>query len=222
MNRGPRAKQARDVHANCLAMNYRLASALALALSTFGVALQGGGCSYDWGYSPDGGAAEDASDVRQDLPPANDAATSDTGTGSPASCTSTATCGAGKYCKFADGHCGAEAAGTCTPRPSSCSEGGPGVICSCSGETYQSACHAALGGIDVAATTEGCTPPDTGFACGQFFCTAKFQYCVQSGDKAPQCVAYTTCTTATCDCPEYKELGCLCQGEPTRLFLKCP
>jgi hypothetical protein len=66
------------------------------------------------------------------------------------------TCGAGEFCKHADGACAPDAAGTCTALPLVCQ---PIVleVCGCDGISYPSACFANGAGVNVD-HTDACTP----------------------------------------------------------------
>lgn len=67
-------------------------------------------------------------------------------------------CGAARYCDYAD-TCGEdESAGACTSRPTDCPEDCPGV-CGCDGRAYCNACLAAQNGFDVDPDGE-CEPSD--------------------------------------------------------------
>ena len=121
----------------------------------------------------------------------------------PATCDSAADCDAEHYCRRAEGRCAA--AGTCQPRPPGCrADGRP--VCSCSGESFESACAAAMAGESVGYRGEcrsiptcpdgtpcergvccplcfglfECAPSDE--SCGDILCPAE---CSESADCAP-------------------------------------
>jgi hypothetical protein len=188
-------------------------------------ALEAGGCSYDWTFTAVNDAGSDADGgrgqgVEQDA--ALDALEADTAP-PPETCTSSLACGAGRYCVFEGGTCGeSSATGRCLTRPASCEGATGGAACGCSGMTYPSECHAAMAGEDLAASAGSCVAPDSTFPCGRYFCKVKVQYCATLGDKPPACINYVSCTTWDCTCPEYKDLGCACEGEIGRIVLTCP
>ena len=66
-------------------------------------------------------------------------------------------CGAGDYCKFEEGVCGAgDQTGVCTPMPDVCIEI-YAPVCGCDNQTYANECDAAAAGVSVAAQGE-CSP----------------------------------------------------------------
>ena len=58
-------------------------------------------------------------------------------------------CGEGLYCAMAEGTCNvADGSGTCTRRPTTCTEQHD-PVCGCDDRTYGNACNAAMAGINV-------------------------------------------------------------------------
>jgi hypothetical protein len=122
----------------------------------------------------------------------------------PAVCATLLPCALGQYCSWPDHACGTtRTAGSCQPVPQSCGSGGP-PACGCDGATYDSACQAAQGGVDLS-TTRSCTAPAGDFACGPLFCSAQGEICeqVRTGSLAAQswsCVAPPPGCTTGCGC----------------------
>jgi hypothetical protein len=123
----------------------------------------------------------------------------------PAQCAALMPCGGGDYCKVANATCGnATTLGACAPIPATCSDDTP--TCGCDGQTYSSACTAAMSGVDVSAT-ESCTPPAGTFTCGPYFCRVADQICDKEQDfanaNAPDswsCIASTGACPTGCEC----------------------
>ena len=80
-------------------------------------------------------------------------------------------CGDGHYCRRGPGHC--DSRGTCSAMPQACQGGGP--VCGCDGQTWPSACDAALAGVSLASKGP-CLPP----ACRHDDHCGTDQYCAKS------------------------------------------
>lgn len=117
-----------------------------------------------------------------------------------------------QYCKFDTGSCGAdEAAGTCTPVPTACTEVFQ-PVCGCDGETYSNACFASAAGVNLNSLSP--CPEPTGDLCGGIagvqcgdgqFCRFDVGSCGDSDQSG-------VCTAIPDACAEIFQPVCGCDG----------
>jgi hypothetical protein len=189
------------------------------------------------------GAPQETTATGDDAPADDDGATASTSSGSStasdpdggttggAACQSNADCGADERCDFADESCGTSGvAGTCMPRPTDCdNEERP--VCGCDDELYNSSCHAAAAGTDIA-FLGSCETPNGAFVCGYSYCILDEEYCSIQGGGMPSatCIVLPpVCQPPGCsclaDCCECDSTACcedLCTNEGGALTYVCP
>lgn len=143
-----------------------------------------------------------------------------------APCTTSASCGAGLYCRTAT--CGA-ASGTCEPMPSflscgldaglTCVDAGgetqctveTAVVCGCDHQTYADACEAASYGVNLASEV-ACPPLPSGPCTSQNDCGGS-SYAALVFCKPTTCgAAAGTCTPIPGECPNLYDPICGCDG----------
>lgn len=222
----------------------RCAPALGLLFFT---AACGGGSSDDTDAATVTSASDDdpAESSAADDDPADDgssaAATSagespattdgDSTTGGGAACTSNADCGRDERCDFADESCGTSGApGTCTARPADC-ENEPRPVCGCDDALYNSQCHAAAAGTDLA-FLGNCEVPNGAFVCGYSYCILDEEYCSIQGGRMPsaQCIVLPpvclppdcNCIADCCECDSAMCCSDLCTNDNGALTYVCP
>jgi hypothetical protein len=155
----------------------------------------------------------------------------DDGTTGGSPCQSNADCSGDERCDFADESCGTSGvAGMCTPRPTDC-ENEERPVCGCDDELYNSSCHAAEAGTDIA-FLGNCETPNGAFVCGYSYCILDEEYCSIQGGGMPSatCIVLPpVCQPPSCnclaDCCECDSTACcedLCTNEGGALTYVCP
>jgi hypothetical protein len=123
----------------------------------------------------------------------------------PYVCSDELPCALDQWCDTPNDRCGAELlAGSCKPKLG-CSPSGP-PVCGCNGMTYDSACAAQMGGVDLWANGPCAAPPGT-FACGGYFCPGS-QICRKTTlFEGPEPLVSHACVAPPAGCSS----GCGCQ-----------
>jgi hypothetical protein len=155
----------------------------------------------------------------------------DDGTTGGTPCQSNADCSGAERCDFGDESCGTSGvAGTCLPRPTEC-DNDERPVCGCDDELYNSSCHAAEAGTDIA-FLGSCETPNGAFVCGYSYCILDEEYCSIQGGGMPTatCIALPpVCQPPGCnclaDCCECDSTACceeLCTNDGGALTYVCP
>lgn len=155
----------------------------------------------------------------------------DGGTTGGTACQSNADCSGDERCDFGDESCGTSGVpGTCTPRPSDC-DNDERPVCGCDDELYNSPCHAAAAGTDIA-FLGNCETPNGAFVCGYSYCILDEEYCSIQGGGMPSAMCIVlppvcqppscNCISDCCECDTPQCCEDLCSNEGGALTYVCP